>query len=108
MNITVRAYSPLMRLVPQHWGAIAFGHTIHLRADSAPLPLLAHEATHCIQFAEAGGMLRGLIRWLTLLTLYGYEQHPWEREARAVEQRALRDPTWGRRFLGQIGKAAPL
>jgi hypothetical protein len=92
MRVRIVPMAFVMRCAPKHWAAFALGDTIYLRGERISPSLLAHEMTHVAQFAEAGGVLRGLWRWLRLLARHGYDDHPWEREARSVEQRVANDP----------------
>lgn len=79
--------SPLMRFAPKSWTAFATAEAIHLRGDSCDEATLAHEGTHVRQLRDSGGTLRGLLKWLHLVLQYGYEQNPWEMQARCVEER---------------------
>lgn len=70
--------------------ALTLGNRVWVRQTTTTAPLLAHEGTHVRQFREAGGLWRGLWRWLALLAQYGYDAHPWEVQARAVEAKTQR------------------
>ncbi len=74
-----------LRFMPDHVEAITVGSTIYVRGATVTATVLAHEAFHVKQFAERG-LLRGLCEYLLLTLLYGYDQHPWEQEARRAER----------------------
>jgi hypothetical protein len=86
MSYRVVPNSPLLRHAPASWIAIATADAVHLKGDSITPAMLAHEGTHVKQLREAGGTIRGWMRWIVLLLRHGYDQHPWELEARFVEK----------------------
>ena len=90
--VRIIPYAAAMRGAPAHWLAFTLGNTIYLRGDSIDPALLAHEILHTQQFAMAGGVVRGLCQWLWLLAWHGYDNHPWEQEARRFEQKVRDDP----------------
>lgn len=83
----VVTHSPLLRWAPKGWVAIATADAVHLKGDSITPAMLAHEGTHVQQLREAGGTLRGWLKWIMLYLEHGYDGHPWEQEARFVEGR---------------------
>ncbi|MDR9392672.1 MAG: hypothetical protein RI554_11675 [Trueperaceae bacterium] len=73
-------------LVPR-WAIaqVLLPNTIFLKAGvTASTTLIAHELVHVDQI-QRYGLLAYWVRYLLLLLRYGYEDHPMEIEARALE-----------------------
>lgn len=92
--------SPLLRYAPQDWVAFATANAVHLKGDGITPAMLAHEGTHVRQLREAGGTLVGWLYWIVLLLRHGYDWHPWEVEARQMEQRVARHRFSGTQMFG--------
>jgi hypothetical protein len=83
------------------FAAITLGHDVYVRGrlDARGVGLLAHELAHVAQFERLGwaGMMAAYGRlWLE----HGYQAHPLEVEARAVERAALAHLAARRRASG--------
>ena len=73
-------------LIPT-WAAaqVLFPNMIFVRWDvHASRRLIAHELVHVEQI-ERYGLLGYWFRYVALLVMYGYDEHPMENEARALE-----------------------
>lgn len=67
-------------------GAMTVGHAILvLRGQEGERSLLRHELRHVAQYEAAGGIAAFLAVHLPQLALHGYEDAPFERDARAHE-----------------------
>lgn len=67
-------------------GAMTLGHAILVvRGQENERSLLRHELRHVAQYEEAGGIGPFLAIHLPQLARYGYENSPFERDARAHE-----------------------
>lgn len=69
---------------------LTLGHAIFVRrGDEHDARLLTHELRHVAQYEAAGGVAPFLARHLADLVQHGYEDSPYEIDARAHERAAL-------------------
>ena len=69
---------------------ITLGHAIFVRRGSeADVRLLSHELRHVAQYEAAGGIPAFLAKHLVDLATHGYEDSPFEVDARAHERESL-------------------
>jgi len=72
------------RILPTRgFSAMAFFGVILARRECNPLPnnTINHEAIHAAQAAECGGWVLFYLKYAILWLVYGYDDHPFEREA---------------------------
>jgi hypothetical protein len=73
-------------IIPERAGAMTLGHAILVvRGQERERSLLRHELRHVAQYERAGGIAPFLAIHLPDLARYGYEDAPFERDARAHE-----------------------
>jgi hypothetical protein len=70
-----------------HVDGLTLGHGIFLRRHAATLRLLAHECRHVQQVEEAGSLTRFLADYLRQVAHHGYEDAPFEIDARLAAAR---------------------
>lgn len=70
-----------------HVDGLTLGHGIFLRRHAATLRLLAHECRHVKQVEEAGSLPRFLADYLRQVARHGYEDAPFEIDARLAAAR---------------------
>jgi ADP-ribose pyrophosphatase YjhB (NUDIX family) len=73
-----------------HVDGLTLGHGIFLRRHAATLRLLAHECRHVQQVEAAGSLMRFLADYLRQVARHGYEQAPFEIDARLAAARWAR------------------
>jgi len=64
---------------------LTLGHAVFLRAGQFSVRLLSHEFRHVYQYEAAGSISAFLPLYLEQILVYGYEQAPFEVDARAHE-----------------------
>jgi len=75
-------------LMPQAASGMTLGYAVILRRGAeADLRLLSHELRHVAQYEEHGGIRPFLAEHIGHLLQFGYEDSPFERDARAHEAR---------------------
>lgn len=67
---------------------LTLGYTIFIRPGCLTPCLLAHEFRHVFQYEQNGGIKKFLPMYLEQIVAFGYENAPFEMEARAHEQLA--------------------
>ena len=73
--------SPLLRLFPRKFDAVTLGRHVFFRSSTPSERLIRHEAVHVGQY-QREGVVKFLVKYLYYSARYGYEQNPYEVEAR--------------------------
>jgi hypothetical protein len=68
-----------------HVHGMTLGYGVFVAAEHVSLRLLSHEFRHVAQFEEAGSLDDFLTQYLTQIVTVGYEDAPFEADARAHE-----------------------
>ncbi|WP_092353485.1 hypothetical protein [Collimonas sp. OK242] len=71
-----------------HMAGITLGHGIYICRPHASIRLLSHECRHVYQYEQAGSIAVFLHAYLHEIADYGYENSPFEIDARVHEIRA--------------------
>ncbi|WP_280150537.1 hypothetical protein [Piscinibacter sp. XHJ-5] len=71
---------------------LALGYALYLRGAALSMPLLAHECRHVRQCEQAGSLNSFLFAYLKQVARHGYEDAPFEADARDAARRWSRRP----------------
>lgn len=86
----LRAAALQVGLSQETASGITLGYAIYVRrGEESDVRLLSHELRHVAQYESAGGIPAFLVRHLQDLARVGYEDSPFEVDARAHERRFL-------------------
>jgi hypothetical protein len=89
----LRAAAVQVGLSQESASGITLGYAIYARrGEEGDVRLLSHELRHVAQYEAAGGIPAFLLRHLEDLARFGYEDSPFEVDARAHERRSLAGP----------------
>ena len=89
----LRAAASQVGLSQESASGMTLGYAIYARrGEEADVRLLSHELRHVAQYEAAGGIPAFLARHLEDLARVGYEDSPFEADARAHERRSLPGP----------------
>lgn len=73
-------------LLGPHIAGLTLGYAVFIRTGRASARLLAHECRHVYQYESAGSIAGFLPLYLSQIVSFGYEQAPFEVDARAHER----------------------
>ena len=72
-------------LLGPHMAGLTLGHAVFVRTGQASLRLLSHELRHVAQYEAAGSIREFLPGYLAQIVHFGYEDAPYEVDARSHE-----------------------
>ena len=73
-------------LLGPHMAGLTLGYAVFVRAGHVSARLISHECRHVYQYESAGSISAFLPLYLGQIAAYGYEQAPFEVDARAHER----------------------
>ena len=73
-------------LLGPHMAGLTLGYAVFIRAGHGSARLLSHECRHVYQYESAGSIAAFLPVYLSQIVSFGYEQAPFEVDARAHER----------------------
>lgn len=81
----LRAAAEQLGFFSDNMAGLTLGHAILIREGYLTRPLLSHECRHVQQFEQAGSIAAFLPMYLSSIILVGYEDCPFEQDARMHE-----------------------